>query len=106
MPRTVITGGAGFLGSHLCEYFLEMGHDVVCMDNFLTGNPDNVAHLMTNKRFTLIDYDVTNYIYMEGDIDHVLHFASPASPIDYLRLPIETLKVGQRDTQNDGRGCR
>ena len=98
MERTLITGGAGFLGSHLCDYFIAKGHRVICMDNLLTGSMDNVVHLIGHKRFTLIDYDVTNYIYVEGQVDHILHFASPASPIDYLRLPIETLKVGSLGT--------
>ena len=98
MERTLITGGAGFLGSHLCDYFIAKGHQVICMDNLLTGNMDNVAHLIGHERFMFIDYDVTNYIYVEGQVDNILHFASPASPIDYLRLPIETLKVGSLGT--------
>jgi dTDP-glucose 4,6-dehydratase len=98
MERTLITGGAGFLGSHLCDYFIAKGHRVICMDNLLTGSMDNVVHLIGHERFTFIDYDVTNYIYVEGQVDHILHFASPASPIDYLRLPIETLKVGSLGT--------
>ena len=98
MPRTLITGGAGFLGSHLCDRFIAEGHEVVCVDNFVTGNPDNVAHLMGHERFRLIEHDVTNFIYVEGPLDYVLHFASPASPIDYLRLPIQTLKVGALGT--------
>ena len=98
MERTLITGGAGFLGSHLCDYFIAKGHRVICMDNLLTGNMDNVAHLIGHDRFTFIDYDVTNYIYVEGQVENILHFASPASPIDYLRLPIQTLKVGSLGT--------
>lgn len=98
MPRTLITGGAGFLGSHLCDRFIAEGHEVVCVDNFVTGNPDNVAHLMGHERFRLIEHDVTNFMYVEGPLDYVLHFASPASPIDYLRLPIQTLKVGALGT--------
>ncbi len=98
MERTLITGGAGFLGSHLCDYFVAKGHRVICMDNLLTGNMDNVAHLIGQERFTFINYDVTNYIYVEGNVDNILHFASPASPIDYLRLPIQTLKVGSLGT--------
>jgi dTDP-glucose 4,6-dehydratase len=98
MERTLITGGAGFLGSHLCDYFVAKGHRVICVDNLLTGNMDNVAHLIGHERFTFIDYDVTNYIYIEGKVDNILHFASPASPIDYLRLPIQTLKVGSLGT--------
>ena len=93
MLRTLITGGAGFLGSHLCDRLIAEGHDVICMDNFITGTPDNVAHLIGNPHFHLIEHDVTNYIYVEGSLDYVLHFASPASPIDYLQFPIQTLKV-------------
>lgn len=94
MLRTLITGGAGFIGSHLCDRFLKEGHEVICMDNFLTGRPDNVAHLIGHPAFKLIQHDVTNYMYVEGPLDYVLHFASPASPIDYLKYPIQTLKVG------------
>ncbi len=97
-PRTLITGGAGFLGSHLCDRFIAEGHDVICVDNFITGSPDNIAHLVGHERFRLIELDVTNYIYVEGDLDYVLHFASPASPIDYLKYPIQTLKVGALGT--------
>jgi len=97
-PRTLITGGAGFIGSHLCDRFLADGHDVICVDNFLTGRPDNVAHLMGHPRFRLIELDVTNYLFVEGPLDHVLHFASPASPVDYLKFPIQTLKVGALGT--------
>jgi dTDP-glucose 4,6-dehydratase len=98
VPRVLITGGAGFIGSHLCERFLADGADVICMDNFLTGTPDNVAHLFSNPRFTFIQQDVTNYIYVKGPLDAILHFASPASPVDYLELPIQTLKVGSLGT--------
>ncbi|WP_022834384.1 UDP-glucuronic acid decarboxylase family protein [Salisaeta longa] len=100
MPRTLITGGAGFLGSHLCDRFIAEGHEVLCMDNLITGNPDNIAHLFErdDERFTFIKHDVTNYIHVGGDLDYVLHFASPASPIDYLKLPIQTLKVGALGT--------
>ncbi len=98
MPRTLITGGAGFLGSHLCERFLAEGHEVVCMDNLITGRMDNVAHLVGNDRFHFVKHDVTNYVYVGGPLDYVLHFASPASPADYLRLPIQTLKVGALGT--------
>ncbi|HRT27703.1 MAG TPA: SDR family oxidoreductase [Syntrophales bacterium] len=98
VERTLITGGAGFLGSHLCDFFLEKGHAVICMDNLITGNIDNVAHLFGNERFSFIKHDVTEYIYVEGRVDNILHFASPASPIDYLRLPIQTLKVGSLGT--------
>ncbi|MCY3613927.1 MAG: SDR family oxidoreductase [Bacteroidetes bacterium] len=100
MPRTLITGGAGFLGSHLCDRLLDDGHEVVCMDNFLTGSSGNIAHLAQNSGFTFLERDVTEYIEIEGPLDYVLHFASPASPIDYLRLPIQTLKVGALGTHN------
>lgn len=98
MSRVLITGGAGFLGSHLCDKFIAEGHDVICMDNFITGSPDNIAHLFGNPKFSFIFHDVTNYIYVEGSLDYVLNFASPASPIDYLKLPIQTLKVGSLGT--------
>ncbi len=98
MPRTLITGGAGFLGSHLCERFVAEGHEVICMDNLVTGSADNIAHLMAKPNFSFVHYDVTNYIHIEGKLDYILHFASPASPIDYLKLPIQTLKVGSIGT--------
>ncbi|MBL0174510.1 MAG: SDR family oxidoreductase [Ignavibacteria bacterium] len=98
MPRTLITGGAGFLGSHLCERMLQEGHDVVCMDNLITGDMDNIAHLIGREGFRFIKHDITEYIYVEGGVDYILHFASPASPIDYLKLPIQTLKVGSLGT--------
>ncbi len=94
----VVTGGAGFLGSHLCERLLQEGHHVVCIDNLITGSMDNIAHLLGNNQFKFIPYDVTNYLYVEGPVDYILHFASPASPIDYLKLPIQTLKVGSLGT--------
>jgi len=97
MPRTLVTGGAGFLGSHLCEYLLNKGHQVIAMDNLLTGNIANIEHLQ-GENFKFIKYDVTEYLYIAGEIDYVLHFASPASPIDYLQLPIQTLKVGALGT--------
>jgi dTDP-glucose 4,6-dehydratase len=97
-PTTVITGGAGFLGSHLCDRFIAEGHKVIAIDNFITGNPENIAHLIGNKNFQLIHHDITNFIYVEGRVDNILHFASPASPIDYLQLPIQTLKVGSLGT--------
>ncbi|HLT48195.1 MAG TPA: UDP-glucuronic acid decarboxylase family protein [Rubricoccaceae bacterium] len=100
MPRTLITGGAGFLGSHLCDRFIAEGHEVVCMDNLITGNPDNIAHLIGHPQFTFVRHDVTHFIYVAGPLDYVLHFASPASPIDYLKLPIQTLKVGALGTHN------
>lgn len=99
-PRTVITGGAGFIGSHLCDRFLGEGHDVICIDNFVTGRPDNIAHLVGNSRFSVIHHDVSTFVYVAGHVDNVLHFASPASPADYLKLPIQTLKVGALGTHN------
>ena len=99
MPRTLITGGAGFLGSHLCDYLLEKGHDVVCMDNLITGSIDNINHI-TSDRFKFINHNVTKYIDLEEPVDYILHFASPASPIDYLEHPIPTLKVGSLGTHN------
>jgi dTDP-glucose 4,6-dehydratase len=98
MARILITGGAGFIGSHLCERFLGEGDDVICMDNLLTGSPDNIAPLFSERRFTFIQQDVTTYIYVKGPLDAILHFASPASPVDYLELPIQTLKVGSLGT--------
>jgi dTDP-glucose 4,6-dehydratase len=92
--RVLITGAAGFLGSHLADRFIADGHHVIAMDNFITGTPENIAHLMGHDRFRFVQHDVTNYLYVEGTLDGVLHFASPASPIDYLELPIQTLKVG------------
>lgn len=98
--RVLITGGAGFLGSHLCDRFLKEGHEVIAVDNLLTGSTRNIEHLAGNEKFRFIKHDVTNYIYIEGDIDIVLHFASPASPDDYLNYPIQTLKVGSIGTHN------
>ncbi len=98
MARILITGGAGFLGSHLCDRFINEGHDVICIDNLITGTCDNISHLFGNPRFKFIKYDVTEYLYVAGPLDYVLHFASPASPIDYLELPIQTLKVGALGT--------
>jgi dTDP-glucose 4,6-dehydratase len=96
--RTVVTGAAGFLGSHLCDYLLERDHAVVGLDNFLTGSMKNIEHLNGNGRFELIEHDVTEYIDIGGPVDAVLHFASPASPVDYLEYPIQTLKVGALGT--------
>jgi dTDP-glucose 4,6-dehydratase len=98
MERTLITGGAGFLGSHLCDSFVERGHLVICFDNLLTGSIENIAHLLGHERFRFIRYDVTEYMFVEGSLDNILHFASPASPIDYQQLPIQTLKVGSLGT--------
>jgi dTDP-glucose 4,6-dehydratase len=94
----VVTGGAGFIGSHLCEALLKRGDEVVCLDNFLTGSPSNVGHLLDHPRFTLQRCDLVHYVHVPGPVDLVLHFASPASPIDYLKLPLETLKVGSIGT--------
>jgi dTDP-glucose 4,6-dehydratase len=96
--RTVVTGAAGFLGSHLCDYLLDRGHTVIGLDNFLTGSMKNIEHLNDNDSFQLIKHDVTEYIDIEGPVDAVLHFASPASPVDYLEYPIQTLKVGALGT--------
>jgi len=98
LRRAVVTGGTGFLGSHLCERLLEIGYEVLCLDNFVTGTAHNVAHLIEHPGFRLIRADVTDYIHVGGPVCAVLHFASPASPIDYLELPIETLKVGSVGT--------
>ena len=97
MARILITGGAGFIGSHLCDYLLSKGHQVICMDNFITGDIANIDHIRS-ERFLFVKHDVTNYIYVEGELDYILHFASPASPIDYLNHPIQTLKVGSLGT--------
>jgi len=100
MPRTLITGGAGFLGSHLCDRLIEEGHEIICMDNLITGSTENIEHLfeLGQEQFRFVEYDVTDYIHVNGDLDYVLHFASPAAPDDYLRLPIQTLKVGALGT--------
>jgi dTDP-glucose 4,6-dehydratase len=98
--KILVTGAAGFLGSHLCERLLAEGHAVIAMDNFVTGNARNIAHLEDDRRFHFIEHNVTKYISIEDEIDAVLHFASPASPIDYLDLPIQTLKVGSLGTHN------
>ncbi|HYK88310.1 MAG TPA: UDP-glucuronic acid decarboxylase family protein [Acidobacteriota bacterium] len=96
--RIVITGGAGFLGSHLSDNLLQQGHQIICLDNLLTGTIDNIAHLMGHERFRFVKHDVTEYIFIDGPVDAVLHFASPASPRDYLDYPIQTLKVGALGT--------
>lgn len=96
--RVLITGGAGFLGSHLCDRFLKEGFQVICMDNLITGSARNIEHLFGNEDFSFIKHDVTNFIHVNGDLDLILHFASPASPIDYLEMPIQTLKVGSLGT--------
>ena len=100
MPRTIITGGAGFLGSHLCDRLIEEGHSVICMDNLITGDTENIEHLfeLGQDRFRFVEYDVTDYLHVNGELDYVLHFASPAAPDDYLQYPIQTLKVGALGT--------
>ncbi len=100
MPRAVVTGGSGFLGSHLCRGLLARGYDVIAVDSLLTGRIENIEELFADERFTFIHYDVTNYISVDGPVDAVLHFASPASPRDYLEFPIKTLKVGSLGTHN------
>jgi dTDP-glucose 4,6-dehydratase len=99
MPRTLITGGAGFLGSHLSEYLLNKGHKVVCMDNLITGSKQNISGIKSGN-FHFVNHNVSEFIELDGDLDYILHFASPASPIDYLELPIQTLKVGALGTHN------
>ncbi len=98
MSVSLVTGGAGFLGSHLCERLLSEGHRVLCIDNLITGAIENIAHLQQHPNFTFLQHDVTNFIAIEGPVDFVFHFASPASPVDYLKLPIQTLKVGSLGT--------
>jgi dTDP-glucose 4,6-dehydratase len=98
--RALVTGGAGFIGSHLCDYLLEQGWEVIAMDNLITGNINNIAHLAGNSRFSFLKHDVTEYIYIKGPLDWVFHFASPASPLDYAEYPIPTLKVGALGTHN------
>ncbi|HAS17157.1 MAG: NAD-dependent dehydratase [Nitrospirae bacterium RIFCSPLOWO2_02_42_7] len=97
MPTILVTGGAGFIGSYLCDRFLAEGFEVICMDNLLTGDVENISHIINNK-FSFINYDVTNYVYIKGKLDYILHFASPASPLDYMEYPIQTLKVGSLGT--------
>jgi len=98
--RTLVTGGAGFVGSHLCETFLGLGHEVICVDNLITGSLGNVEHLRNHPQFSFIRHDISHHLDIDGPIDNILHFASPASPVDYLRHPIPTLKVGSLGTHN------
>ena len=100
MKKVLITGAAGFLGSHLCDKFIKEGYQVIGMDNFITGDKKNIEHLENNPNFSFMEHDVTEYIDVEGDFDYILHFASPASPIDYLKIPIQTLKVGSLGIHN------
>jgi len=100
MKKVLITGGAGFLGSHLCDRFIAEGHHVIAMDNLLTGSKENIAHLFSHKHFEFYHHDVSKFVHVPGDLDYILHFASPASPIDYLKMPIQTLKVGSLGTHN------
>ncbi|KAB1063459.1 UDP-glucuronic acid decarboxylase family protein [Salibacter halophilus] len=100
MKRVLITGAAGFLGSHLCDRFLREGYHVIGMDNLITGNLDNIEHLFSEKNFEFYNHDVTKFVHVSGELDYILHFASPASPIDYLKIPIQTLKVGAMGTHN------
>ncbi len=100
MKKVLITGAAGFLGSHLCDKFLNEGYYVIGMDNFITGDVKNIVHLKNNPQFEFIEHDVTCFVNVEGGLDYILHFASPASPIDYLKIPIQTLKVGSLGTHN------
>ena len=97
MARVLVTWGAGFIGSYLCERFLQEGYEVICMDNLITGSADNIGHIK-DSRFSFVYYDVTNYVYVQGKLDYILHFASPASPLDYLEYPIQTMKVGSLGT--------
>ena len=98
--RIVITGGAGFIGSRLCDYLIAKDHEIICIDNLLTGKAENIVHLIGNSKFRFIKHNVSDYIYVDGNVDCVLHFASPASPFDYLEFPIQTLKVGSLGTLN------
>ena len=100
MKTVLITGGAGFIGSHLCDLFLAKNYRVICMDNFITGKKENIAHLIKDKNFKFVEHNVTKYINVSGELHYILHFASPASPLDYLKYPIQTLKVGSLGTHN------
>lgn len=100
MKRVLVTGAAGFLGSHLCDRFMKEGYEVIGMDNLVTGDMKNIEHLMSQERFSFYHHDVTKFVHIPGDLDYILHFASPASPIDYLKIPIQTLKVGAMGTHN------
>ncbi|HEX9793747.1 MAG TPA: UDP-glucuronic acid decarboxylase family protein [Planctomycetota bacterium] len=100
MTRALVTGGAGFLGSHLCERLLERGYEVLAMDNLITGDPRNIEHLRGNPQFEFVQHDVSHYIHLPGPLEAVFHFASPASPIDYVKIPIQTMKVGSLGTHN------
>ena len=100
MKTVLITGGAGFIGSHLCDFLIDKGFRVICVDNFITGDEKNIKHLNGNKNFRLIDHDVSKHIEIDEGIGYVLHFASPASPIDYQKIPIQTLKAGSLGTHN------
>ncbi|MBC8046794.1 MAG: NAD-dependent epimerase/dehydratase family protein, partial [Fimbriimonadaceae bacterium] len=100
MKRVLITGGAGFLGSHLCDKFIHEGYYVIAMDNLITGSKKNIEHLFPLKEFEFYHHDVSKFVHVPGELHYILHFASPASPIDYLRIPIQTLKVGSLGTHN------
>jgi dTDP-glucose 4,6-dehydratase len=100
MPRVLIAGAAGFLGSHLCDRFISDGMEVLGMDNLITGSMENLEHLMGNPKFTFYNNDVSSFVHVPGELDYILHFASPASPIDYLKIPIQTLKVSYLGTHN------